>query len=215
MQKEDHLLTKIFEGVSNELDAMGAVSKKAFWQVADHFLGIKKEQEIRVAPELSQSSIREEVRAEEVLKTKEEVQYEKSLQTKEGEISEKSFYPLDNLQPTESVFSNLVHACEQRLYDILERKNLTVSPERAGRIALQTERTATFILHKHGETNFLPSESEMVNFSLRAKYELERLPEIQQDFINEEERSPYRTYQIADRLASIEERLTFEARIKE
>lgn len=69
MQKEEHLLTKIFVRVSNELEAMGAVSKKAFWQVADHFLGINREKEIRVTPDLTQSSIREEVRATEVLKT--------------------------------------------------------------------------------------------------------------------------------------------------
>src|SRR5207245_841738 len=35
MQRDDRLLTKIFERVSNKLDAMGAVSKRAFWQVAD------------------------------------------------------------------------------------------------------------------------------------------------------------------------------------
>jgi hypothetical protein len=42
---------------------MGAVTKQAFWNVADHFLGIKREKEIRVF----QDSIREEVRAEEAL----------------------------------------------------------------------------------------------------------------------------------------------------
>lgn len=70
MQRDDRLLTKIFERVSNELDAMGAVSKKAFWQVADHFLGVKREQEIRITSDHTQSSIREEVRAEEMLQTK-------------------------------------------------------------------------------------------------------------------------------------------------
>ena len=39
MHKEETLLTKIVERVSDELDAMGAVSKRAFWSVADHFLG--------------------------------------------------------------------------------------------------------------------------------------------------------------------------------
>src|SRR5207245_6698579 len=59
MQRDDRLLTKIFERVSNELEAMGAVSKKMFWQVADHFLGTKREKEIRVSPEFSKESIRE------------------------------------------------------------------------------------------------------------------------------------------------------------
>ncbi|MBA3814522.1 MAG: AAA family ATPase [Alphaproteobacteria bacterium] len=70
MQEDDRLLTKIFERVSNELEAMSAVSKKAFWQVADHFLGSHKEKEIRVIPEISQMSVREEVRAEELLRKK-------------------------------------------------------------------------------------------------------------------------------------------------
>lgn len=68
MQKDDHLLTKIFNRISNELEAMGAVSKEAFWQVADHFLGIQRDKEIRVIPNHTQSSIREEARAETVLK---------------------------------------------------------------------------------------------------------------------------------------------------
>jgi hypothetical protein len=66
MQDKDNLLTKIFDRVSNELEAMGAVTKQAFWSVADHFLGIKKEKEIRVLPE----GIREEVRAGELLQQK-------------------------------------------------------------------------------------------------------------------------------------------------
>lgn len=70
MQRDDRLLTKIFERVSNELDAMGAVSKKAFWQVADHFLGTKREKDIRRNPDHTHSSVREEVRAEEVLRAK-------------------------------------------------------------------------------------------------------------------------------------------------
>ncbi|MBA3814264.1 MAG: AAA family ATPase [Alphaproteobacteria bacterium] len=70
MQQDDRLITKIFERVSNELEAMGAVSKKVFWQVADHFLGSHKEKEIRAIPENSQMSVREEVRAEELFQKK-------------------------------------------------------------------------------------------------------------------------------------------------
>lgn len=66
MQTEDHLITKIFERIAGELDAMGTVSKKAFWQAADHFLGITREKEIRVIPE----GIREEARAGEILQQK-------------------------------------------------------------------------------------------------------------------------------------------------
>jgi len=70
MQHNDNLLTKIFDRVSNELEAMGVVTKQAFWNVADHFLGIKKEKEIRTTPE----GIREEVRAGELLQHKSHTQ---------------------------------------------------------------------------------------------------------------------------------------------
>ncbi len=64
MKRDDHLITKFFQRMSNELEAMGAVTKQAFWNVADHFLGIKREKEIRVL----QDGVREEVRAEELFK---------------------------------------------------------------------------------------------------------------------------------------------------
>ncbi len=69
MEKEDKLLTKIFDRAANELEAMGVVAKKAFWQVVDHFLGTRRDKEIP-APS---NSIREEVRATEVLQQKPKV----------------------------------------------------------------------------------------------------------------------------------------------
>ncbi|RTK95858.1 MAG: hypothetical protein EKK64_05620 [Neisseriaceae bacterium] len=45
---------------------MGAVTKQAFQNVADHFLGIRQEKEIRILPE----SVREEVRAEQLFHQK-------------------------------------------------------------------------------------------------------------------------------------------------
>ncbi|MBP6952366.1 MAG: AAA family ATPase [Alphaproteobacteria bacterium] len=66
MKKDDLLITKIFQRMSNELEAMGTVTKQAFWNVADHFLGIHQEKEIRILPE----SIREEVRAEQLFHQK-------------------------------------------------------------------------------------------------------------------------------------------------
>jgi len=70
MQKEDHLLTQIFNRVSNELEAMGVVSKRAFWHVADHFLATQKSQDIRVDPQTLKTSLREEARAEELFQQK-------------------------------------------------------------------------------------------------------------------------------------------------
>jgi len=222
MQKEDHILTKIFERISNELEAMGAVSKKAFWQVADHFLGINQNKEIRVNPEFSKNSIREEVRAENVLRQQEQGKKEKT-QAETISYRNEDINQSDNPQaarsfkepsPQPSNFATLVQRCEQRLYNLLEKQNMPLTLQRKERIALQAERTATFILHSHGERASLPSEDEIINFSLRAKYELDRLPEIQQDLMDQGEKSPYRAYQIADRLATIEGRLIFEARAK-
>jgi hypothetical protein len=66
MKADDFLITKFLHRVSNELEAMGAVSKQAFRTVADHFLGKTQEKEIRVLP----TGIREEVRAEELFRQK-------------------------------------------------------------------------------------------------------------------------------------------------
>ena len=161
MQKDDHLLTKIFERVSNELDAMGAVSKKAFWQVADHFLGIQKEKEIRIAPDYSKEGVREETRAEAILKTK-AVEVKDTIshsagkkldcaplatiahenygavpsKRKENETSKSYSENLSQVklqEPTESNFTKLVHLCEQRLHDNLKHHNMALTPERAHR----------------------------------------------------------------------------------
>lgn len=91
---------------------------------------------------------------------------------------------------------------------------MPLTPQRADRIPLQAERAAAFILHAYGDTSVLPPEKETVNFCLRAKYELNRLPEIQQELMEQGDENAFRAYRIADRLASIEGRLYLEARAK-
>jgi hypothetical protein len=50
---------------------LGAVSRKVFWQIADHFLKTSREKEIGFETDLlSHKNIREELRAEEILKDK-------------------------------------------------------------------------------------------------------------------------------------------------
>ena len=65
MKEEDRFLTKLFTRLGDELHAMGAVSKQAFKNVADHFLGRKRspERDIFTKPE----TIREEDRAHNLL----------------------------------------------------------------------------------------------------------------------------------------------------
>lgn len=68
MKEEDRFLEKLFTRLSDELQAMGAVSKRAFYAVADHFLGQSsersRERDILIKPE----TVREEIRAQEILK---------------------------------------------------------------------------------------------------------------------------------------------------
>ncbi|EKE09204.1 MAG: conjugal transfer relaxase TraA, partial [uncultured bacterium] len=63
MKEEDRFLDKLFTRLGDELHAMGAVSKQAFKNVADHFLGRAAEKSILLKPE----TIREEARAQEIL----------------------------------------------------------------------------------------------------------------------------------------------------
>ncbi|MBY0273507.1 MAG: AAA family ATPase [Alphaproteobacteria bacterium] len=63
MKEEDRILTKLFARLGDELHAMGAVSKQAFKNVADHFLGRTSEKSILLKPE----TVREEARAQEIL----------------------------------------------------------------------------------------------------------------------------------------------------
>jgi len=200
MAEDDALITKIFTRLSNELEAMGAVSKVAFRKVADHFLGINRETEIRWDPDhFAQQSIHEEVRAQEILKEKEKPSILEYYQEKYGLNKEKS------------PFGELVQKCEQRLHNFLNTQKMELTQERSTRIPIQAERMATYIMHRHGLEGVMPLETEMKNISMRAKYELNRLPELQQDMMNEGEKNVFRAYRTADRLATIEGRLIFEA----
>lgn len=63
MKEENRFLEKLFTRLGDELHAMGAVSKQAFKNVADHFLGRASENPILIKPE----TVREEARAHEIL----------------------------------------------------------------------------------------------------------------------------------------------------
>jgi hypothetical protein len=63
VKEEDRILTKLFTRLGDELHAMGAISKQAFKNVADHFLGRTSEKSILLKPE----TVREETRAQEIL----------------------------------------------------------------------------------------------------------------------------------------------------
>ena len=117
-------------------------------------------------------------------------------------------------------FDGLVQFCEDRLRSLLDKDNVPLTLERKQRIPLQAERTATFLLHRYGLEKAEVQEQEMAQLSLRAKYELKRIPEIRRKLIKEwdregnfdEDKDGIFAHMIADRLASIEGRLYLEAK---
>ena len=204
MRKEDNLLTKIFGRLSDELGAMGAVSKKAFWEVADRFLGVswERDNELKVSPDLfSKISIREETRAEALFQ-------ERNLPPE---------IPLTKtLCPS---FNELKKLYEERLHTVMEKEGNILTKERKQRFAQQAEKTATFLLQSHHRHGLTPSEQEIAHASLRAKYELKRIPQIREEAISEwksiksfKESERILAHSIAERHVSIEGRLYFDAK---
>ncbi len=184
MEKEDKIITKIFERVSNELEAMGAVAKKAFWQVADHFLG--RTQEPEILPESKAPSP----------------------------------IPTSPIQGAQKVHTNLAKTCEKILYTYIAKENISMTADLKERIPLQAERAANFIFHAHTLNGTEPTEKETKHFLLRAKYELDRIPQIKEKFTDEwhkrgnfdAQKDPLLIHMIAERQASIEGRLFLEAK---
>jgi len=111
------------------------------------------------------------------------------------------------------------HYCEKRLHDALTRDKKPLTQERRERFPLQAEKTATFLIHEYGNNRHHPTQEELSLFSLRAKYELSRIPEIRKQLIREwkdkdsfKEGEGFLTHMIAERLASIEGRLYLKAK---
>ncbi len=92
MHQDDRTLTKLFTRMSDELQAMGAVSKEAFWRVASKF-GIIHDRE---APETPQRSIREEARAERLFNWDQRHKFEDLLPTLKPEKSHEAFLKPQN-----------------------------------------------------------------------------------------------------------------------
>jgi Ti-type conjugative transfer relaxase TraA len=120
----------------------------------------------------------------------------------------------------QEVFNQIAKSCEKYLYDYIARDNAPMTSERRERIPLQAERAANFIFHTHTLRGTEPSEQETRHYLLRAKYELDRLPEIKEKLrenwqergIFDEKKDPLIIHMIAERRASIEGRLYFEAK---
>jgi Ti-type conjugative transfer relaxase TraA len=184
MEHEDKILTHLFERISNELEAMGAVTKRVFWQVADHFLGRTQKPEI-----LSESK-------------------------------EPTPIQTSPLQDAQKVQTNLAKTCEKILYTYMANENISMTSELKERVPLQAERAANFIFYAQTINGIEPTEKETKRFLLRAKYELDRIPQIKEKLTEEwhkcgkfdAQKDPLLIHMIAERQASIEGRLFLEAK---
>lgn len=120
----------------------------------------------------------------------------------------------------QEVFTQIAKRCEKYLYNYIARDNAPMTSERRERIPLQAERAANFIFYAHTLRGAEPSEQETRLYLLRAKYELDRLPQIKEKLtedwqkrgIFDEKKDPLIIHMIAERRASIEGRLYLEAK---
>ncbi|MBP9691705.1 MAG: AAA family ATPase [Alphaproteobacteria bacterium] len=120
----------------------------------------------------------------------------------------------------EKVLHKIAKNCEKLTYAYIEKENVSFTNELKERIPIQAERAANLIFYAHTLNGTKPTEKETKLFIARAKYELDRIPEIKEKLTNEwhkkgnfdEKNDPLIIHMIAERRASIEGRLFFEAR---
>ncbi|KAB2834474.1 MAG: hypothetical protein F9K49_05180, partial [Caedimonadaceae bacterium] len=128
-------------------------------------------------------------------------------------IKETSSLPQD-------AFNQIVKSCEKVLYAYIAKESVSITPELKERIPLQAERAAKFIFYAHTMGGTKPTEKEVKQFLTRAKYELDRIPQIKEKLTNEwqqrgnfdKQKDPLLIHMIAARQASIEGRLFLEAK---
>lgn len=123
---------------------------------------------------------------------------------------------------SQDVFNQIAKYCEKVLYAYIAKENISMTPELKERIPLQADRAANFIFYAHTLNGTSPTEKETKQFLARAKYELDRIPQIKEKLIDEwqkrgkfdEKKDPLLIHMIAERQASIEGRLFLEAKQK-
>lgn len=118
------------------------------------------------------------------------------------------------------VFAELTKQCAQKLYSYLAEEKIDLTPDLIKRIDRQGERAANFIFHAHTLKGTRPTAKETKYFLLRAKYELNRIPEIRNNIIDgwqkansyKGEKDELIAHMIAERQASIEGRMYLQAK---
>ncbi|OJW51839.1 MAG: hypothetical protein BGO67_07395 [Alphaproteobacteria bacterium 41-28] len=129
------------------------------------------------------------------------------------------------------IFESVIKHCEKHLYDYLEKEKRHLTPELQEQISIQSKRAANYIFHSHTLKETTPTLEETKLFLLRAKYELNRIPEIRMEIMKDWQREGHfdetkanpqaqgsrnglMAHMIAQRQASIEGRLYLEAKQK-
>jgi Ti-type conjugative transfer relaxase TraA len=128
--------------------------------------------------------------------------------------------PNNTKEDVQKLLGQIIKTCEELLYTYIAKENISLTPELKERIPLQAERAANFIFHVHTLQGTIPTEKETKIFLLRAKYELDRIPQIKEKLRDEwhkrgklnETSSSLMIHVIAERQASIEGRLFLEAK---
>jgi hypothetical protein len=77
----------------------------------------------------------------------------------------------------QDVLQGITKHCERYLYDYWGKEKHPLTPELTERIPLQAERVANFIFRAHTSKGTSSTEEQTKLFLLRAKYELDRIPE--------------------------------------
>src|SRR5690606_35757214 len=108
----------------------------------------------------------------------------------------------------------------RRLFQVFKRDNeRNPSSEEIKELTPQGEKTAEYVYYQYALKGRSPTQDEMKLISGRAWYEIERLPEIRSEIIEEwkdegefKKGDGIRAHMVAERLASVEGRLYFEAK---
>lgn len=118
------------------------------------------------------------------------------------------------------IFEQLTQQCVKKLYAYLGEERIDLTPDLIKRVEKQAEKSANFIFHAHTLKGTQPREKETKHFLLRAKYELDRIPEIRDNIIASWQKAgSYKgesdeliAHMIAERQASIEGRMYLAAK---
>jgi hypothetical protein len=124
------------------------------------------------------------------------------------------------LMKNQEVFDGLIKECIKKLYAYLGEERIDLNPDLIKRVEKQAEKAANFIFYAHTLKGTQPTEKETKHFLLRAKYELDHIPEIRDTIIADwqkagsykGEKDELIAHMIAERQASIEGRMFLKAK---